>query len=113
MLGLENGSLGVKVNGASNGESSREEGEERERERLVTIKLAEITGVVKGLEEEYSVIIKVLPTDDNERYKVRHKFRQVRPSQHFSDCLNKFSPQLLKFSKEVQVYMKIIKCMYM
>ena len=52
--------------------------------------------MVKGLDKDYSVIIKVLPTDDNERYKVKHKFRQ-----------------LLKFSKEVQVYMKIIKCMYM
>ena len=62
----------------------------------VTLKLAEISGVVKGEDKDYSVIIKVLPTDDNERYKVKHKFRQ-----------------LLKFSKEVQVYMKIIKCMYM
>ena len=40
--------------------------------------------------------LKVLPTDDNQRYRVKHKFRQ-----------------LLKFSKEVQVYMKIVKCMYM
>ena len=62
----------------------------------VILKLAEISAMVKGLDKDYSVIIKVLPTDDNERYKVKHKFRQ-----------------LLKFSKEVQVYMKIIKCMYM
>ena len=60
------------------------------------LKTAEITAVVKGELREYSVIIKVLPTDDSERYNVKHKFRQ-----------------LLKFSKEVQVYMKIIKCMYM
>ena len=58
--------------------------------------MAEISARVKGSEKDYSVIIKVLPTDDDERYQVKHKFKQ-----------------LLKFSKEVQVYMKIIKCMFM
>lgn len=62
---------------------------------LAILKSADIRAVVKGVEVDYSVIIKVLPTDDSSRYRVKHKFRQ-----------------LLKFSKEVQVYMKIIKCMY-
>ena len=51
---------------------------EERLDRLVIIKLAEVTGLVKGGEAEYSVIIKVLPTDDHDRYKVRQKFRQVR-----------------------------------
>jgi len=62
---------------------------------LAILKSADIRALVKGVEVDYSVIIKVLPTDDSSRYRVKHKFRQ-----------------LLKFSKEVQVYMKIIKCMY-
>ena len=112
-------SLPARLNGASNGEERWRgragQGEREERlERLVIIKLAEISGLVKGGQAEYSVIIKVLPTDDHDRYKVRHKFRQVSALWWPADTKTKYClPQLLKFSKEVQVYMKIIKCMYM
>ena len=77
-MGTENsnGSQAVRSNGTTNGQSSSHLREETDR--LVIIKLAEITGLVKGTEEEYSVIIKVLPTDDNDRYKVKQKFRQVK-----------------------------------
>ena len=73
----------ARLNGsASNGEERRrgraEQADSEERlDRLVIIKLAEISGLVKGGQADYSVIIKVLPTDDHDRYKVRHKFRQV------------------------------------
>ena len=119
---MTNGShLPVRLNGNGNGEKWRGRGGQVESEerldRLVIIKLAEISGRVKGGEAEYSVIIKVLPTDDHDRYKVRQKFRQVRGAGGRVIRLLKsnksFFPQLLKFSKEVQVYMKIIKCMYM
>jgi len=99
VLNVENGGLGsvslIRLNGASNGQCGSHHQQDTDIDRLVILKLAEISAMVKGLDKDYSVIIKVLPTDDNERYKVKHKFRQ-----------------LLKFSKEVQVYMKIIKCMY-
>ena len=120
---ITNGSLPpvrLNGNGASNGERWRERGgradSEERLDRLVIIKLAEISGRVKGGEAEYSVIIKVLPTDDHDRYKVRHKFRQVSCNTLICllESIIKYCfPQLLKFSKEVQVYMKIIKCMYM
>ena len=116
-----NGSLPARLNGASNGERWRggrgragQADSQESLERLVIIKLAEISGLVKGGQAEYSVIIKVLPTDDHDRYKVRHKFRQVSALWWPADTKTKYClPQLLKFSKEVQVYMKIIKCMYM
>ena len=90
MVGTENsnGSQAVRSNGTTNGQSSSHPREETDR--LVMIKLAEITGLVKGAEEEYSVIIKVLPTDDNDRYKVKQKFRQVKScTLHFT--LDSFS----------------------
>ena len=89
-MGTENsnGSQAVRSNGTTNGQSSSPPREETDR--LVMIKLAEITGLVKGAEEEYSVIIKVLPTDDNDRYKVKQKFRQVKScTLHFT--LDSFS----------------------
>ena len=46
-------------------------------------------------EKEYSLVVKVLPTDDTERYSIKHKFKQ-----------------LLRFSKEVQVYMEIVNPMF-
>ena len=126
---MTNGShLPVRLNGNGNGERWRGRGGQAESEerlnrldrldRLVIIKLAEISGRVKGGEAEYSVIIKVLPTDDHDRYKVRQKFRQVRGGEggtltRLLESNKSCFPQLLKFSKEVQVYMKIIKCMYM
>ena len=50
---------------------------------------------VMNVEKDYSLIVKVLPTDDNERYSIKHKFKQ-----------------LLRFSKEVQVYMEIVNPMF-
>ena len=50
---------------------------------------------VKNVAKSYSLIVKVLPTDDNERYSIKYKFKQ-----------------LLKFSKEVQVYMEIVRKMF-
>ena len=50
---------------------------------------------VKNAEKSYSLVVKVLPTDDNERYSIKYKFKQ-----------------LLKFSKEVQVYTEIVKNMF-
>jgi len=91
---LNNGSSNA-CGSPSNGHSHHGPNEYEHMERLAILKTAEITAVVKGELRDYSVIIKVLPTDDSERYNAKHKFRQ-----------------LLKFSKEVQVYMKIIKCMY-
>lgn len=53
-----------------------------------------------GLGEEekpklYSLVVKVLPTEDRERYTLRRKFRQ-----------------LLRFSKEVQVYNGVVRKMF-
>ena len=62
----------------------------------INIKYLKISKLSLSIDQILTCEIKVLPTDDNERYKVKQKFRQ-----------------LLKFSKEVQVYMKIVKCMYM
>lgn len=50
---------------------------------------------VMNTEKEYNLVVKVLPTDDKERYSIKHKFKQ-----------------LLRFSKEVQVYMEIIRPMF-
>ena len=48
--------------------------------------------MVGGKPKTYSVVIKVLPTDDHERHTSRKKFLD-----------------LLKFSKEVQVYGRILR----
>ena len=45
---------------------------------------------VQGDLKSYNLVIKVMPTGDTERYSTKLKFRQ-----------------LLKFSKEVQVYLDI------
>lgn len=50
------------------------------------LKRADVELKVGGKPKKYSVVIKVLPTDDPERHTSRRKFRA-----------------LLKFSKEVQV----------
>ncbi len=58
------------------------------------LKKADVELKVGGKTKIYSVVIKVLPTDDVERHTSRRKF---------SD--------LLKFSKEVQVYCQALRCM--
>ena len=61
---------------------------------FTVLKKADVNMLVGGKPKLYSVVIKVLPTDDVERHTSRRKF---------SD--------LLKFSKEVQVYCQAIRCM--
>jgi hypothetical protein len=61
---------------------------------FTVLKKADVELMVGGKAKVYSVVIKVLPTDDVERHTSRRKF---------SD--------LLKFSKEVQVYCQALRCM--
>ena len=61
---------------------------------FTVLKKADVELLVGGKKKVYSVVIKVLPTDDMERHTSRRKF---------SD--------LLKFSKEVQVYCQALRCM--
>ena len=61
---------------------------------FTVLKKADVDLLVGGKPKLYSVVIKVLPTDDVERHTSRRKF---------SD--------LLKFSKEVQVYCQALRCM--
>merc|ERR550532_3965646 len=61
---------------------------------FTVLKKADVELLVGGKKKVYSVVIKVLPTDDCERHTSRRKF---------SD--------LLKFSKEVQVYCQALRCM--
>lgn len=61
---------------------------------FTVLKKADVELLVGGEKKVYSVVIKVLPTDDMERHTSRRKF---------SD--------LLKFSKEVQVYCQALRCM--
>ena len=61
---------------------------------FTVLKKADVELMVGGKKKIYSVVIKVLPTDDCERHTSRRKF---------SD--------LLKFSKEVQVYCQALRCM--
>ena len=61
---------------------------------FTVLKKADVELLVGGKKKMYSVVIKVLPTDDCERHTSRRKF---------SD--------LLKFSKEVQVYCQALRCM--
>ncbi|CAB4065965.1 unnamed protein product [Lepeophtheirus salmonis] len=61
---------------------------------FTVLKRATVNLLVQGKPKTYSVVIKVLPTDDSERYTTRSKFEQ-----------------LLKFSKEVQVYLRVVQCM--
>ena len=61
---------------------------------FTVLKKADVELLVGGKKKVYSVVIKVLPTDDVERHTSRRKF---------SD--------LLKFSKEVQVYCQALRCM--
>lgn len=58
------------------------------------LKRADVDLKVGGKPKKYSVVIKVLPTDDPERHTNGRKFRE-----------------LLKFSKEVQVYQNVIHSM--
>lgn len=58
------------------------------------LKRADVDLKVGGKSKKYSVVIKVLPTDDPERHTNGRKFRE-----------------LLKFSKEVQVYQNVIHSM--
>jgi len=73
-------------------------GEKRKSYRnksLAVLKQVTVSINVMNVEKDYSLIVKVLPTDDNERYSIKHKFKQ-----------------LLRFSKEVQVYMEIVNPMF-
>ena len=56
------------------------------------LKKADVDLMVGGKPKTYSVVIKVLPTDDHERHTSRKKFLD-----------------LLKFSKEVQVYGRVLR----
>ena len=61
---------------------------------FTVLKKADVDLKVGGKAKTYSVVIKVLPTDDHERHTSRRKFMD-----------------LLKFSKEVQVYGRVLRCM--
>jgi len=62
-----------------------------ENSKAVTVlREAEVIVCVNGREKNYNLLIKVLPTGDTERY-----------------SKNKNFTKMLKFSKEVQVYMDI------
>ena len=74
----------LEATGNSNGNNSP----------FTVLKKADVELMVGGKKKIYSVVIKVLPTDDCERHTSRRKF---------SD--------LLKFSKEVQVYCQALRCM--
>jgi len=62
---------------------------------LTVLRQVNVSINVMNTEKEYNLVVKVLPTDDKERYSIKHKFKQ-----------------LLRFSKEVQVYMEIIRPMF-
>lgn len=64
------------------------------RESLAVLRQVEVELEVGGNLKQLSLILKVLPTDDEERYLTPHKFQQ-----------------LLRFSKEVQVYLTIVEPM--
>ena len=57
---------------------------------VTVLREAEVIVCVNGREKNYNLLIKVLPTGDTERY-----------------SKNKNFTKMLKFSKEVQVYMDI------
>ena len=59
---------------------------------FTVLKKADVDLMVGGKPKTYSVVIKVLPTDDHERHTSRKKFLD-----------------LLKFSKEVQVYGRVLR----
>ncbi len=68
--------------------------EEEEEISFRVLKRADVKLKAGGKDKEYSVVIKVLPTDDSERHSDRRKFHA-----------------LLKFSKEVQVYAGVLHSM--
>ena len=78
----------------SDGSASNEAGGHNGNSPFTVLKKADVELLVGGKKKIYSVVIKVLPTDDCERHTSRRKF---------SD--------LLKFSKEVQVYCQALRCM--
>ena len=59
---------------------------------IVQAVLREVTATVRcnGEEKDYNIVIKVLPTGDNGRYSQKNSF-----------------DKMLRFSKEVQVYLEI------
>ena len=79
--------------GNGNGSTTTTEEEEIAASFRV-LKKADVDLKVGGKPKQYSVIIKVLPTDDPERHTDQTKFQE-----------------LLKFSKEVQVYANVIRSM--
>ena len=90
---LDGGSNG-NGNGSCKSEETASANDEEDEETFRVLKKADVALQVGGKPKRYSVIIKVLPTDDPERHTDRAKFRA-----------------LLKFSKEVQVYANVIRSM--
>jgi len=62
---------------------------------MAILKRVKVELMVGNEEKFYSLVVKVLPTEDSERHSVRQKFRQV-----------------VRFSKEVEVYTGVVEAMW-